>query len=65
MIGSLNKIWPWKENLTYVDSHGHQVPLLRAKPLACAKPARNRAGPIVVAAISLAIGGVALVLGLN
>lgn len=29
MIGSLNKIWPWKEVLTYrTNSHGEQVPLL-------------------------------------
>ncbi|MFD0861315.1 DUF368 domain-containing protein [Sungkyunkwania multivorans] len=30
IIGSLNKIWPWKETLTWrVDSHGTQVPVLQ------------------------------------
>ena len=29
MIGSLNKVWPWKEVLeTYVDSHGRMQPLV-------------------------------------
>ena len=29
MIGSLNKVWPWKETVeTYVDSHGHIKPLV-------------------------------------
>ena len=27
IVGSLNKIWPWKETLTWrIDSHGEQVP---------------------------------------
>ncbi len=30
VIGSLNKIWPWKETLTWrVNSHGVEVPLLQ------------------------------------
>lgn len=29
MLGSLNKVWPWKEIVeTYVDSHGHIKPLV-------------------------------------
>lgn len=29
MLGSLNKVWPWKETIeTYVDSHGHIKPLV-------------------------------------
>ncbi len=29
MVGSLNKVWPWKETLeTYVDSHGKLQPLV-------------------------------------
>lgn len=29
MLGSLNKVWPWKETLeTYTDSHGHVKPLV-------------------------------------
>lgn len=31
MIGSLNKVWPWKEVLeTYIDSHGKIQPLVEA-----------------------------------
>ena len=31
MIGSLNKVWPWKEVLeTYTDSHGEIQPLVEA-----------------------------------
>lgn len=31
MLGSLNKVWPWKETLTtYTDSHGTIKPLLEA-----------------------------------
>lgn len=30
MIGSLNKVWPWKHTLSYrTNSHGEQVPLLQ------------------------------------
>ena len=29
MMGSLNKLWPWKETLEYrLDSHGNQVPFI-------------------------------------
>ena len=29
MLGSLNKVWPWKEVVeTYVDSHGEVKPLI-------------------------------------
>ena len=31
MLGSLNKVWPWKETVeTYVDSHGVTKPLIEA-----------------------------------
>ncbi|WP_418983816.1 DUF368 domain-containing protein [Alistipes sp.] len=34
MIGSLNKVWPWKEVLeTYTDSHGKVQPLVEANVL--------------------------------
>ncbi len=30
MFGSLNKVWPWKNTLSWrVDSHGSEVPLLQ------------------------------------
>ncbi|MBK8973654.1 MAG: DUF368 domain-containing protein [Hahellaceae bacterium] len=31
MLGSLNKVWPWKQTLEYrLDSHGEAVPLVQA-----------------------------------
>ncbi len=31
MLGSLNKVWPWKETIeTYIDSHGISKPLIEA-----------------------------------
>lgn len=34
MLGSLNKVWPWKQTLTtYTDSHGDLHPLLEANVL--------------------------------
>lgn len=31
MLGSLNKVWPWKETIeTYTDSHGIVKPLVEA-----------------------------------
>ncbi|MEH6566156.1 MAG: DUF368 domain-containing protein [Halopseudomonas sp.] len=34
MIGSLNKVWPWKQTLTWrTDSHGEAVPLLQSNLL--------------------------------
>lgn len=31
MVGSLNKVWPWKQTLeTYLDSHGVEQPLVEA-----------------------------------
>ena len=34
MLGGLNKIWPWKINITtYIDSHGEVQPLLQKNVL--------------------------------
>lgn len=34
MIGALDKVWPWKETLSYrLNSHGEQVPLLQSNVL--------------------------------
>lgn len=34
MIGSLNKVWPWKQTLIYTtNSHGEQIPILQANLL--------------------------------
>lgn len=34
LVGSLNKIWPWKETLTWgIDRHGEKVPLIQSNIL--------------------------------
>jgi len=66
MIGSLNKIWPWKETLTWrTDRHGEQVPLLQANlwPQQFAEISGH--DPQLLLAVALAITGILLVLGLE
>ena len=62
MIGSLNKIWPWKEVLTTrIDRHGEEVPLLEKSIL----PTSYEGDPQLVQAIILAILGFAIILVLE
>lgn len=66
MIGSLNKIWPWKETLTWrTDSHGQQVPLLQANLWPERFAELSGQDPQLLLAIVLAVSGVVLVLGLE
>lgn len=59
MIGSLNKIWPWKEILsTRIDRHGEEVPLLERSIL----PNSFDGNALVMNAIIAAIIGFALIL---
>jgi putative membrane protein len=66
MIGSLNKIWPWKETLTWrTDSHGEQVPLLQANLWPKQFAMVSGQDPQLLLAVSLAVIGIVLVLGLE
>lgn len=66
MLGSLNKLWPWKETLIWrADSHGQQVPLLQANLLPGRFAEVSGQDPQLLLAILLALGGVLLVLGLE
>jgi len=66
MIGSLNKIWPWKETLTWrTDSHGEQVPLLQANLWPEQFAVVSGQDPQLLLAVSLAVIGIVLVLGLE
>ena len=66
MLGSLNKIWPWKETLSWrVDSHGQQVPLLQENLLPGRFAEISGQDPQLLCAIALAVAGVALVLGME
>ncbi|UTW08736.1 DUF368 domain-containing protein [Pseudomonas benzenivorans] len=66
MLGSLNKIWPWKETLTWhTDRHGESVPLLQANLLPGRFAEISGQDPQLLLAIGLALFGVLLVLGLE
>ncbi|MBO5960445.1 MAG: DUF368 domain-containing protein [Paludibacteraceae bacterium] len=59
MIGSLNKIWPWKETLqTYIDRHGNEQALIQKNILP------NMDNQFVFAALLILLG-IALVLGIE
>lgn len=57
MLGSLNKVWPWKETITtYIDSHGITKPLLERNVL----PQEG-----VIPALLLMLIGLILVIGID
>jgi len=54
MIGSLNKIWPWKNTLsTRIDRHGEEVPLLEKSVL----PSSFEGDSLIIFAIIFAVIG--------
>ncbi|MFC3606392.1 DUF368 domain-containing protein [Stutzerimonas tarimensis] len=66
MVGSLNKVWPWKETLTWrTNSAGEEVPVLQQNLLPGAYGELTGQDPQMFIALLLAVSGVALVLGLE
>jgi len=66
MLGSLNKVWPWKETLTWrTNSSGENVPVLQQNLLPGAYGDLTGQDPQLLLAILLAVGGIVLVLGLE
>lgn len=62
MIGSLNKIWPWRQELSYrTDSAGHEVPFLEESVW----PSNYPGDPMVWPAIGLMVIGILVVLVLD
>lgn len=62
MIGSLNKIWPWKKVLeTRINSHGETVPFLEKSIL----PQHFEGEPQILTAILLTVLGFILIFGLE
>ena len=62
MIGSLNKIWPWKKVLeTRVNSHGEIVPFLEKSIL----PQHFEGNPQILTAIIMSVFGFVLIFGLE
>ncbi|MDP3312186.1 DUF368 domain-containing protein [Lutibacter sp.] len=59
ILGSLNKIWPWKETLTWrVDSHGVKIPFNEQS----VSPFSYQGDPQLTMAIILLIGGFLLII---
>lgn len=62
MIGSLNKLWPWKEVLKYrIDSHGEEVPFLEKS----ISPISYEGDPQILYVISLTLIGFIMILVLE
>jgi putative membrane protein len=62
MIGSLNKIWPWKQVLeTRINSHGELVPFLEKSIL----PKHFEGNPQIIGAIVMVLFGFILIVGLE
>jgi len=62
MVGSLNKVWPWKEVVeTFVDRHGEVKPLVEQNVLPTNYEAITGNNPQMLWAIALAIFGFALI----
>jgi putative membrane protein len=66
MLGSLNKIWPWKEVLEYrINSHGAQVPLVEKSILPNEYLLLTGNDPQFLQAILFMLLGIILVLGME
>jgi putative membrane protein len=62
MIGSLNKIWPWKITVeTYIDSHGEIQPLLQDNVLPARFITESGTDPQILWAVLLALAGFLLI----
>lgn len=62
MFGSLNKIWPWKQTLTfYTDKHGMEQPLTQLNVLPAKFAEVTGCDPQVLAVVALVIVGFSLI----
>ena len=66
MVGSLNKVWPWKKVLsTYTDSHGVEHPLMEANVLPGGYEAVTGNDPLVWEAVFMCVVGFLLIWGIE
>lgn len=66
MVGSLNKVWPWKKVIeTIVDRHGELKPLVEKNVLPTNYEAITGHNPQMLSAIGLAIVGFALIFAIE
>lgn len=62
MVGSLNKVWPWKETVdTYVDSHGVSQVLVETNVLPARFESLTHSDPLLWQAILMCIIGFVLI----
>ena len=66
MLGALNKVWPWKQTITWrMNSHGSQVPLTQDNVLPSHFLAATGQDPQTIMCVFLMVSAVVLVLGLE
>lgn len=66
MLGSLNKIWPWKQVLeTFTDRHGEVKPLIEKNVLPNVYEQVTGTSPQLLAAIGLVLFGFALIFAIE
>lgn len=62
MVGSLNKVWPWKDTTqTFIDRHGEVQPLVQENVLPADFAAQTGQEPMLIQGILLAAAGFALI----
>ena len=62
MIGSLNKVWPWKQTLeTTLDSHGETIPLIEQNIMPAQYEAITGEPSMLISSIAMAITGFATI----
>jgi len=63
MLGSLNKIWPWKITISsFTDSHGELKPLVQQNVLPGRFAEALQTDPQIFSAVLLALAGIAIIL---
>ena len=66
MIGSLNKVWPWKHTLeTYIDTHGVEQVLGETNVSPGKFAGITGSDPLVWQAIVMCIAGILLIWGIE
>ena len=66
MVGSLNKVWPWKQTLeTYVDRHGVEQVLVETNVTPGKFATLTGSDPLLWQAIVMCIAGILLIWGIE
>lgn len=66
MVGSLNKVWPWKETLQiYTDSHGVEKALVESNISPMHYESLNQQDPLIWEAILMCVAGFFLIWGIE